>query len=598
MISVFISHNYMDKPLARKISKSLNHYGIKTWIDESEIKIGDSLIAKIRAGIDKVDFIIALISKNSVESEWVTKELDIAINKEIEGKKVVVLPILAGKCELPGFLKGKLYLDMSTTRNYTQNLPQLLARFNVENILPEKELVFTSKEKTLVDIFQILYGESIQTKIDLWKSLSYSDRQIFLLDEFRIFLREYIQKETLNDEELVEVLKTYDRCASKENILDDYSIMLLDKKNQKVLVAVINSISIHGVTSEIVINKIMNILKKTTEKKVIIACLQYFYSNYIGEEREELLDACNCLLESELPKQIFSSVVRVIFYQFSDDVGIRRIIKLWAESGDERKCEIIRAFAYMGTELELTNFYIRSPRLRDEFKKMIIESISEEDDLLNADIICTLFITDELMDLFPRNESWDIVNGLDNYSVLAFLEKLNYDYNVTHIFNTIEDVIAFKEMLMREDTRISEQVFEILSNIQLKAAIDILIEYEYVPKYYNVDSIIMTLLKEVNIKEYKEFYYLCRKVRMENCDVIQRIVLMLCDYMCDNSNETELINSLQIDLGKVDLMIRERKSMLKFVCDIFDKNMDSFEEDSKKALKQFIRKAVLYYEKN
>ena len=77
MINVFISHNYKDKPMARKIAKDLNKYGIKTWIDESEIKLGDSLIEKIRDGLDHMDFLIALISGNSVESEWVKKELDI-----------------------------------------------------------------------------------------------------------------------------------------------------------------------------------------------------------------------------------------------------------------------------------------------------------------------------------------------------------------------------------------------------------------------------------------------------------------------------------------------------------------------------------------
>ncbi len=46
MLNVFISHNYKDKPLARKISNELIKYGIKPWIDESEIKLGDSLIEK------------------------------------------------------------------------------------------------------------------------------------------------------------------------------------------------------------------------------------------------------------------------------------------------------------------------------------------------------------------------------------------------------------------------------------------------------------------------------------------------------------------------------------------------------------------------
>ena len=41
MKSVFISHNYKDKPLARKIAHTLNMYGVETWIDEAEIRVGD-----------------------------------------------------------------------------------------------------------------------------------------------------------------------------------------------------------------------------------------------------------------------------------------------------------------------------------------------------------------------------------------------------------------------------------------------------------------------------------------------------------------------------------------------------------------------------
>ncbi len=58
------------------------------WLDEAEIRLGDSLIEKIRQGIDSVDYVVALISDKSVSSQWVSKELDIAMNQEIEGRRV------------------------------------------------------------------------------------------------------------------------------------------------------------------------------------------------------------------------------------------------------------------------------------------------------------------------------------------------------------------------------------------------------------------------------------------------------------------------------------------------------------------------------
>ena len=101
MNSMFISHSWKDKPLARRIGNALSAAGVRVWIDEASIKIGDSLIGKIREGIDETDFLVALISKNSIDSEWVTKELDIAMNQEIKGKSVKVLPVLLDDSPLP-----------------------------------------------------------------------------------------------------------------------------------------------------------------------------------------------------------------------------------------------------------------------------------------------------------------------------------------------------------------------------------------------------------------------------------------------------------------------------------------------------------------
>ncbi len=127
---VFLSHNWNDRGIARKLAKDLNDRGIGTWLDEAEIKIGDSLIEKIRAGIDTVEYLLVLLSDASVNSEWVKKEVDIAMNQEIEGKKVKVLPVLLESCDLPGFLKGKLYADLRTEENYETVLRQIEERLH------------------------------------------------------------------------------------------------------------------------------------------------------------------------------------------------------------------------------------------------------------------------------------------------------------------------------------------------------------------------------------------------------------------------------------------------------------------------------------
>ena len=44
--SVFLSHNHADKPFVRKLASDLENHDIKCWLDEAEMKIGDSLIQK------------------------------------------------------------------------------------------------------------------------------------------------------------------------------------------------------------------------------------------------------------------------------------------------------------------------------------------------------------------------------------------------------------------------------------------------------------------------------------------------------------------------------------------------------------------------
>jgi hypothetical protein len=135
--SVFLSHNHKDKPFVRRLAADLRRNGHIVWIDEAEIEIGDSLVEKIRDGIDKVDYVAAILSNASLDSEWVKKELDIATNIEIEKKKVVVLPIVVEDVELPGFLKGKFYGDFKDNGNYENSLALLLRKLGKGSPAPE-----------------------------------------------------------------------------------------------------------------------------------------------------------------------------------------------------------------------------------------------------------------------------------------------------------------------------------------------------------------------------------------------------------------------------------------------------------------------------
>lgn len=133
-IGIFLSHTWTDKDFSRKLAKDLSNAGAKVWFDEAEILVGDSLIEKISIGIESMDYLAVVLSPESVKSEWVRREVEIALNQEIRGKRVKVLPILYKMCDIPAFLLGKLHADFTDPSSYYQALRIVLMRLGLEPV--------------------------------------------------------------------------------------------------------------------------------------------------------------------------------------------------------------------------------------------------------------------------------------------------------------------------------------------------------------------------------------------------------------------------------------------------------------------------------
>lgn len=132
MASIFLSHNKGDSSFTRKLADRLVKAGVFVWLDMRELRVGDSLIERISKAIDRVDYVGAVLSRLSVKSPWVKKELQIAITKEIEGKRVTVLPLLIDDCEIPSYLSDKMYADFRKRHRFDKECEKLLAALNVD----------------------------------------------------------------------------------------------------------------------------------------------------------------------------------------------------------------------------------------------------------------------------------------------------------------------------------------------------------------------------------------------------------------------------------------------------------------------------------
>lgn len=121
---IFISYSHEDKTFVDRLAIQLVAHKAKVWLDRWELHIGDSLIRRIQDAIAGASALLVILSKAAVKSEWCNKELSAGLVRELEEKRVVVLPVLKEDCEIPLFLRDKLYADFR--RNFDDGLKTIL----------------------------------------------------------------------------------------------------------------------------------------------------------------------------------------------------------------------------------------------------------------------------------------------------------------------------------------------------------------------------------------------------------------------------------------------------------------------------------------
>jgi len=90
---VFISHASEDKvDVVRPLAAHLQSLGLRVWLDEFELTLGDSLRRKIDHGLSRSRFGLVVLSPAFFRKEWPNKELDGLVARE-DGREKVVLPI-------------------------------------------------------------------------------------------------------------------------------------------------------------------------------------------------------------------------------------------------------------------------------------------------------------------------------------------------------------------------------------------------------------------------------------------------------------------------------------------------------------------------
>lgn len=135
MFDVFLCHASEDKDsIVLPLFKELTDKGINAFIDSEYIHWGDSLIGKINNALAKSKYVIAILTKNSVDKHWPATELKSVLAREIsDGEKKLLTLVADGdenlvKKHLPLLADKKYIVYSNNPKEISEQLYILLRK--------------------------------------------------------------------------------------------------------------------------------------------------------------------------------------------------------------------------------------------------------------------------------------------------------------------------------------------------------------------------------------------------------------------------------------------------------------------------------------
>lgn len=117
-MKIFISSSLKDKKIADRIVCDLKAKGFNV-LDSKNIVVGENIINSITKLINTADGFIAIVSRDSLRSNFINEEIIMALGSSSRNHRKRFIPILIEKnIEIPTYLSYTKYIDLTDMANY------------------------------------------------------------------------------------------------------------------------------------------------------------------------------------------------------------------------------------------------------------------------------------------------------------------------------------------------------------------------------------------------------------------------------------------------------------------------------------------------
>jgi hypothetical protein len=148
---ILVSYSHKDRDTVKLVASTLSRRGCDVWQDTDKLMGGDRIIPKISQALTETDFYLIFVSQDSVKSQYVIFELNMAISLYVRKGKPIIIPIILDGTPAPDMLEGMKYIKFES---FTQATDEIMRTISItypsqvtvmeERVEQKQELILSS----------------------------------------------------------------------------------------------------------------------------------------------------------------------------------------------------------------------------------------------------------------------------------------------------------------------------------------------------------------------------------------------------------------------------------------------------------------------
>jgi tetratricopeptide (TPR) repeat protein len=108
---VFVSYRSSDRPWAMSLVARLEGAGLRVFIDQKELELGQSLAGQLQSALTRSRAAVVLVSQGWMASPWCQEEAHVLVKRAVEDSSFTLVPLRLDNSDMPALLGSRLYLD-------------------------------------------------------------------------------------------------------------------------------------------------------------------------------------------------------------------------------------------------------------------------------------------------------------------------------------------------------------------------------------------------------------------------------------------------------------------------------------------------------